>query len=68
MCIFYFDIMYVLGVIAFPTAMYQGSPFQCTFCTTDFCPKNITDKMVIDTIIFLNIISTFLLMLHCFLG
>ena len=37
---------FVLGVIAFPTAMYHGSPFQCTFCTKDLCPAHITDKMV----------------------
>ena len=56
---------YVLGVIAFPTAMHGGSPMQCTFCKKDLCPDHILNKMVIDTIIFyLNIFS----MIHCFLG
>ena len=43
-----------LGMIAFPTAMYQESPLECTFCTRDLCPDDITNKMVIDTIIFLS--------------
>ena len=58
--------MYVLGVIAFPTAMYQESPLECTFCTRDLCPDDITNKMVIDTIIFF--ILTFLSKFYSFLG
>ena len=41
-----------LGVIAFPTAMYRGSPLQCAFCTEAICPKHITEQMVIHTNIF----------------
>ena len=53
-CVFFILISYMfLGVIAFPTAMYHGSPLHCAFCTKDICPKHITEQMVIHTNIFL---------------
>ena len=59
--------MYVLGVIAFPTAMYHGSPFQCTFCTKDLCPAHITDKMVCKMIKKIIYTIPYFKILHCFL-